>query len=74
MKYQKAENVRDFFERINKVVDEILKNYAGKNILIVAHGGVGVPLVVKLRDERIPDDGDLLKFVLPHGEVQEFGF
>jgi len=60
LKYQKAENVRDFFDRINNVIDEILTKYHDKNILIVAHGGVGIPFVVKIGEKEIPADGNLL--------------
>lgn len=42
-KYDKAENIREFFSRIYNFLDDICVKYAGKNILIVAHGGVSIP-------------------------------
>ena len=42
VKYKKAENIRDFFERIYGFLDDLkTKNY--KRVLIVAHGGVSRP-------------------------------
>lgn len=42
-KYNKAENIQDFFNRIYRFLDEICDEYSDKNILIVAHGGVSIP-------------------------------
>lgn len=43
LKFQKAENIRDFFKRIYQAIDQYLLQYSGKNILIVTHGGVSIP-------------------------------
>lgn len=40
LKYNKAENVQDFFKRIYDFLDELKANYSNNNILIVCHGGV----------------------------------
>ena len=37
-----VENIVDFRSRINDFLKEIIKNYHGKNILIVTHAGVGI--------------------------------
>ena len=42
-KYQRAENVQDFFQRIYKFLDDIIEKYKDKNVLIVSHGGVSMP-------------------------------
>ncbi len=39
IKYDKAENIRDFFDRIYSFLDEIIEKYPDKNILLVTHGG-----------------------------------
>ena len=38
--YTKAENVKEFFDRIYKFVDNLKIKYPDKNILIVAHAGI----------------------------------
>ena len=38
--YERAESVRDFFERISNIIEKIKKDYKGKNVLIVTHSGV----------------------------------
>lgn len=40
IKYNKAENVQDFFNRIYNFLDDIKSSYSNKNILIVCHAGV----------------------------------
>ncbi len=35
-----TENVRNFFERIYAVIDDLKERYVGKTVLIVSHGGV----------------------------------
>lgn len=42
MKYEKAENVRDFRERVYQTLDNIIHQYPEKNILLVSHGGVSI--------------------------------
>ena len=43
-KYQSAENIQVFFKRIYDFLDDITQKYADKNVLIVAHGGVSIPV------------------------------
>lgn len=38
--YEKAENIRDFIERVSNVIEKIKKDYMEKNVLIVTHAGV----------------------------------
>lgn len=42
--YERAENIQFFFKRIYEFLDDICAKYADKNILIVAHGGVSIPV------------------------------
>ena len=42
--YERAENIQDFFNRIYEFLDDICIKYGDKNILIVAHGGVSIPV------------------------------
>lgn len=43
-KYTKAENIQKFFERIYGFLDEYVEKYSDKDILIVGHGGVSIPI------------------------------
>lgn len=42
--YQQAENIQVFFERIYNFLSDIIENYSDKNVLVVAHGGVSIPV------------------------------
>lgn len=42
--YQKAENIQVFFKRVYSFLEDVVKNYSDKNVLIVAHGGVSIPV------------------------------
>lgn len=42
--YQYAENIQDFFQRVYEVLDDIKLTYNEKNILIVGHGGISIPI------------------------------
>jgi broad specificity phosphatase PhoE len=44
IKYERAENIRDFFERIYKGLDNIKERYNAKQILVVCHAGVGIAI------------------------------
>lgn len=63
IKYKKAENIQDFFNRIYSAVNEYKDKYKDKNILLVTHGGVNIALYCFFKDE-IPS-GSLLSFVPP---------
>lgn len=72
LKYDKAENVQDFFKRIYDFLDSIKEKYYGKNILIVCHAGVVKAIECyankMLADEEIgpflPDNASILKYDL----------
>jgi broad specificity phosphatase PhoE len=70
LRYQRAENVQDFTRRIGSQIDEIKAKYAGKKVLVVAHGGVGLAFLANLKG--VPADGDLLKFLISNGESMIF--
>lgn len=58
LKYERAEGVRDFFDRIFETLDEITNEYKGKRVLIVSHGGVSLP--VNCYFNGIPDEDNIL--------------
>ena len=42
--YKKAENIEVFFKRVYDFLDDIVSKYQDKNILLVAHGGISIPI------------------------------
>lgn len=69
-KYEKAENIKDFFDRIYKFLDETKEKYKNKRILIVTHGGVSIPM--KCYFSEIPDMDTLLPLCIGNCEVEKF--
>jgi len=43
-KYERAENIQEFFKRVYGFLDDIIEKYPDKNILVVAHGGISIPV------------------------------
>lgn len=72
LKYDKAENIKDFFRRVYNFLDNIKNEYAGKRILIVAHGGISIP--VKCYFEGIPNAETLLPLCLGNCEVEKYSY
>lgn len=70
LKYDQAENIKDFFKRVYAFLDAIKKEYVGKTVLIVAHGGVSIP--TKCYFEGIPDMETLLPLCIGNCEVARF--
>ena len=65
--YEKAENIRVFFNRIFLFLDEIKKN-----ILLVTHGGVSI--AVNCYFNGIPESGACLPLCIKNCEVKSFQF
>ena len=42
--YEGTENIQELFKRIYNFLDDIIPKYHGKNILLVTHGGVSIPV------------------------------
>lgn len=72
LKYDKAENIKDFFRRVYKFLDSIKNEYAGKRILIVAHGGISIP--VKCYFKGIPNVETLLPLGLENCEIAKYSY
>lgn len=66
--YESAENIQAFFKRIYSFLDDITKRYKGKNVLIVAHGGVSIPVACYFYN-NIPE-GSLVDAGLVLGNCQ----
>ena len=70
LKYDKAENIRDFFERIYNALDNIIEKYNDKNVLIVSHGGVS--RVVNCYFNGIPNKDNIISLGLRNCEVAQY--
>ena len=66
--YESAENIQSFFERIYGFLDDVKGKYKDKNVLIVAHGGVSIPVNCYF-NKRIPK-GSLVEAGLVLGNCQ----
>lgn len=70
-KYQKAEGVKHFMNRVFQFYDE-LKNYKDQNILVVSHGAVGVCTMVYFEGNK--DFNGLEHYKFPNGTYKIFEF
>lgn len=70
MQYQKAENIRKFFQRVYEFLDGIHLKYKDKRILLVAHGGISIPVYCYFNG--IPDKDILLGLSLKNCEVAKY--
>lgn len=43
IKYEDIETMHELFDRVYEFIEDIISKYSDKNILIVSHGGVGLP-------------------------------
>ena len=68
IRYKKAENIQEFFKRVYDFLDDILVKYEDKNVLIVAHGGISIPVACYF-NENIPV-GSLVDAGLALGNCQ----
>ena len=66
--YQGGESPKQFYERVQQTFCNILKEYNGKKILIVSHGGVITVIECLLKDYKY---SNLLKIVPPHASKTE---
>ena len=69
VKYKKAESITPFFNRIFNFLDNVEKD---KNILLVTHGAVSIAIDVYFNG--IPNDNNIVKCALKHGEIKEYKF
>lgn len=72
LKFEKAENIQDFFKRIFAFLDTIKENYQDKNVLLVIHGGVSV--AVNAYFEGIPPENTPTKGALKNCQVRKYEF
>lgn len=66
------ETPRELFGRVYAFLDKIKVEYKDKNILIVAHNGIGRAIYCYFNG--IPSDGNLLSFEMPNAKIIEYKF
>lgn len=68
--YKKVESTKALFQRVYTFMDSIKKQYMDKQILLVTHGGVSVPIYCYFHG--IPENKDLEEFILENCEIAEY--
>ena len=71
-KYPNIESPKQIFERVKSFINMLKESYKDKNILVVAHSGVG--RLFNVYFNGLPKDGDLLNSSLQNAEVAKFTF
>ncbi|MBQ2914954.1 MAG: histidine phosphatase family protein [Clostridia bacterium] len=70
--FDRAESLFDFVARVYDFLDYVVQNCKGQNVLIVAHGGVG--MVVQSYFLGEPTDGEYLTYLVDNCQVLKFNF
>lgn len=70
IQYQRAENIRSFFNRVYELLDDIQLKYKDKKILIVSHAGVS--RAVYCYFNGVPDLDNLIGLGLRNCEVARY--
>jgi len=65
-----GESIEESFARVKEFFDEVLEKYPNKNILIVAHGGIG--MLTRCYFYGFPKSGNLLEYRLKNAEIITF--
>lgn len=52
--YPKGENLVEFYDRSAKAINDIIRDFDGKSVLVVSHGGVLKCIEHYFRDEMVP--------------------
>lgn len=68
----KMETPRMLFGRVYAFLDKIKEEYKDKDILIVAHNGIGRAIYCYFNG--LPSDGNLLSFEMPNAKVISYKF
>ena len=70
LKYDKAENIQDFFKRIYDLLDEVKSKYYDKNVLIVTHAGV--MKAIECYANGMMEDEEIGPFLPDNASVQKY--
>ena len=70
IKYEKAESVKDLYNRVAKLIEDIKQKYNDKNIIIVTHSGIIRVLYYYFKG--IPKDGILSEITIKNCQIFEY--
>jgi len=70
IQYEKAESVKDLYDRVASLINELKIKYKDKNIIIVTHSGIMRVLYYYFKG--IPEDGILGEITIKNCEVYEY--
>ena len=70
IQYEKAESIKDLYDRVVSLIEELKIKYKDKNIIIVTHSGVMRVLYYYFKG--IPEDGILSEVTIKNCEVYEY--
>lgn len=69
LEFEGAENIQDFCKRIWDFLDDIKETYKDRTLLLVTHNIV--IRAIKTYIYGIPDDGNIRKYGIKNGEIEE---
>jgi len=70
LKYEKAENIRDLYNRVGTLIEDLKKEYSDKNIIIVTHSGI--LRVLYYYFNGIPESGTLGEITIKNCDIFEY--
>ena len=70
IRYEKAESVRDLYDRIVYLLMDINRYYPDKNVLLVTHSGI--TRILYYYFNGIPEDGDLTSYKSTNCSFEEY--
>lgn len=70
IKYERAESVRDLYNRTKELIEELKLKYEDKNIIIVTHSGI--MRVLYYYFNGIPEDGILGEITIKNCDIFEY--
>lgn len=70
IQYEKAESVKDLYDRIARLIDDLKGEFTDKSIIIITHSGV--MRVLYYYFNGIPEDGILSEITIRNCEVFEY--
>ncbi|MBE6149112.1 MAG: histidine phosphatase family protein [Firmicutes bacterium] len=70
IQYEKAESIKDLYDRVDNLIKELKEEYKDKNIIIVTHSGIMRILYYYFKG--IPEDGILGEVTIRNCEVYEY--
>lgn len=65
-----GESIKELFDRISKLIEDLKQKYPDKNVLLVTHSGIARAIHYYITG--IPEDSDLTKLEIPNCSVRVY--